>query len=109
MLLGDLGTIATYDLPVKVIVFNNGLLDMGQWEMPAEGFGPFQTDLKNPDFAKLADAYGILGIGVGRSSPRSTVAPAPRTQRACPRPEDRPPSATHPSSYPCGQAGNDTP
>jgi thiamine pyrophosphate-dependent acetolactate synthase large subunit-like protein len=56
MLLGDLGTIATYDLPVKVIVFNNGLLDMGQWEMPAEGFEPFQTDLKNPDFAKLADA-----------------------------------------------------
>ena len=48
---------------------------------------------------------------VGRSSPRSAVAPAPRAQRACPRPEDRPPPATplvsHPSSYPCGQAGND--
>jgi hypothetical protein len=29
---------------------------MGHWEMLAEGFEPFQTDLKNPDFAKLADA-----------------------------------------------------
>ena len=95
MLLGDLGTIATYDLPVKVIVFDNGLLDMGHWEMPAEGFEPFQTDLKNPDFAKLADAYGILGIGVGRSSPRSTVAPAPRTQRACPAAR-RPAAVGHP-------------
>jgi len=64
MLLGDLSTIATYDLPIKLIVFDNGLLDMVHWEMLAEGFEPFETDLKNPDFAKLADAYGILGIGV---------------------------------------------
>jgi pyruvate dehydrogenase (quinone) len=34
--------------------------------MLAEGFEPFETDLHNPDFAKLADAYGILGIGVDR-------------------------------------------
>jgi thiamine pyrophosphate-dependent acetolactate synthase large subunit-like protein len=47
MLLGDLATIATYDLPVQVIVFDNGLLDMGHWEMLAEGYEPFQTDLKN--------------------------------------------------------------
>ena len=49
---------------------------------------------------------------VGRRS-RSAVAPAPRTRRACPRPEDRPPPVTdlvsRPSSYPCGQAGNDVP
>ena len=65
MLLGDPSTIATSNLPVKVIVFDNGLLHMGHWEMLAEGFEPSQTDLKNPDFAKLADSYGILGIGVG--------------------------------------------
>jgi pyruvate dehydrogenase (quinone) len=39
---------------------------MVHWEMLAEGFEPFETDLHNPDFAKLADAYGILGIGVDR-------------------------------------------
>ena len=49
---------------------------------------------------------------VGRRS-RSAVAPAPRTWRVCPRPEDRPPSVSdlvsRLSSYPCGQAGNDAP
>jgi pyruvate dehydrogenase (quinone) len=34
--------------------------------MLAEGVEPYETDLHNPDFAKLADAYGILGIGVDR-------------------------------------------
>jgi pyruvate dehydrogenase (quinone) len=66
MLLGDLSTITTYDLPIKLIVFDNGLLDMVHWEMLAEGVEPYETDLKNPDFAKLAEAYGILGIGVER-------------------------------------------
>jgi pyruvate dehydrogenase (quinone) len=66
MLLGDLSTIATYDLPIKLIVFDNGLLDMVHWEMLAEGFEPFETELKNPDFAKLADAYGIFAVGVDR-------------------------------------------
>jgi pyruvate dehydrogenase (quinone) len=66
MLLGDLSTIATYDLPIKLIVFDNGLLDMVHWEMLSEGYEPYETDLYNPDFAKLADAYGFLGIGVDR-------------------------------------------
>jgi integrase/recombinase XerD len=45
---------------------------------------------------------------VGRSSPVSRRACA-RTQRACPRPEDRPPPTTHvvshPSSYPAARPG----
>jgi hypothetical protein len=51
---------------------------------------------------------------VGRRS-RSAVAPVglPRTRRGCPRPGDRPAPVTdlvsRPSSYPCGQAGNDAP
>ena len=66
MLLGDLSTITTYDLPIKLIVFDNSLLDMVHWEMLAEGVEPHETDLKNPDFAEFAEAYGILGIGVDR-------------------------------------------
>jgi pyruvate dehydrogenase (quinone) len=66
MLLGDLSTIATYELPIKIIVFDNGLLDMVHWEMLSEGFEPYETDLHNPDFARLADAYGFLGIDVDR-------------------------------------------
>jgi pyruvate dehydrogenase (quinone) len=52
MLLGDLSTITTYDLPIKIVLFDNRLLDMVHWEMLAEGFEPFQTELENPDFAK---------------------------------------------------------
>ena len=66
MLLGDLSTIATYDLPIKLIVFDNSLLDMVHWEMLAEGYEPYQTDLKNPDFVHLAEAYGMLAVGAER-------------------------------------------
>ncbi len=66
MLLGDLSTAVTYDLAIKFIVFDNGLLDMVHWEMLAEGIEPFETDLKNPDFAKLADAYGMFSVSVDR-------------------------------------------
>jgi pyruvate dehydrogenase (quinone) len=66
MLLGDLSTVMTYDLPVKIVVFDNGLLDMVHWEMLAEGMEPFQTDLKNPDFGKLAAAYGMFSVDVDR-------------------------------------------
>jgi pyruvate dehydrogenase (quinone) len=66
MLLGDLSTAVTYDLPIKFVVFDNGLLDMVHWEMLAEGMEPYQTDLKNPDFVKLAEAYGMFSVGVDR-------------------------------------------
>jgi pyruvate dehydrogenase (quinone) len=64
MLLGDLSTVVTYDLPVKLVVFDNGVLDMVHWEMLAEGYEPFETDLKNPNFAKLAEAYGMFALEV---------------------------------------------
>jgi pyruvate dehydrogenase (quinone) len=66
MLLGDLSTVATYALPIKMIVFDNSLLDMVHWEMLSEGVEPFETDLKNPDFVKLASAYDMLGIAADR-------------------------------------------
>lgn len=66
MLLGDLSTVMTYDLPIKIVVFDNGKLDMVHWEMLAEGYEPFETELKNPDFAKLAEAYGMFALQVER-------------------------------------------
>jgi pyruvate dehydrogenase (quinone) len=66
MLLGDLSTITTYNLSIKLIVFDNSLLDMVRWEMLAEGYEPFQTDLHNPDFVRLAEAYGMFSVGVER-------------------------------------------
>ena len=66
MLLGDLITLAQEDLPIKVIVFNNGVLGMVRLEMQVAGLPDFQTELHNVDFAALAEACGIRGIRVER-------------------------------------------
>jgi pyruvate dehydrogenase (quinone) len=67
MMMGDLLTIYQYDLPLKLVVYNNGSLGFVAMEMKVIGMPPFGTDLKNPNFAKMAEAIGILGIRVERS------------------------------------------
>jgi pyruvate dehydrogenase (quinone) len=62
MLMGDFITLSQHKLPVKVVVFNNGLLGFVDLEMKASGFLETGTDLENPNFAKMAEAMGILGI-----------------------------------------------
>ena len=64
MLLGDLLTLRQVGLPVKVVVFNNASLGFVQLEMRAAGFLDRGVDLVNPDFAKLAEATGMLGVAV---------------------------------------------
>jgi pyruvate dehydrogenase (quinone) len=49
---------------VKVIVFDNGVLGFVAMEMKAAGYLDTGTDLKNPDFAAMANAMGVLGIRV---------------------------------------------
>jgi pyruvate dehydrogenase (quinone) len=62
MLMGDVLTLRQHQLPVKVIVFRNDSLAFVELEMKAGGFLEFGTDLHNPDFAKLAEAAGLLGV-----------------------------------------------
>jgi pyruvate dehydrogenase (quinone) len=62
MLLGDLLSLKQLQLPVKIIVFRNDGLGFVELEMKAAGFVEFGTDLQNPDFAKLAEAAGVLGL-----------------------------------------------
>jgi pyruvate dehydrogenase (quinone) len=64
MLLGDLLTLRQLNLPVKVVVFNNGALGFVELEMKAAGWLSYGTDLVNPNFAQLADSAGIKGIRV---------------------------------------------
>jgi pyruvate dehydrogenase (quinone) len=64
MLMGDLLTIRQSRLPVKIVVFNNGLLGFVDIEMKAGGFLPVGTHLDNPSFAKVAEAVGIYGVRV---------------------------------------------
>jgi pyruvate dehydrogenase (quinone) len=64
MLMGDLITLTQMKLPVKIVIFNNGVLGFVALEMKAAGFVELGTDLKNPDFAAMARAMGILGVRV---------------------------------------------
>jgi pyruvate dehydrogenase (quinone) len=62
MLMGDLLTLGQQQLPVKVIVFKNDSLAFVELEMKAGGIVDFGTDLRNPNFAKIAEAAGLLGL-----------------------------------------------
>jgi pyruvate dehydrogenase (quinone) len=62
MLLGDLLTLHQLQAPVKIIVFKNDSLAFVELEMKAAGILDFGTDLENPNFAKMAEAAGLLGL-----------------------------------------------
>ncbi len=64
MLMGDLITLTQMKLPVKVVIFNNGVLGFVALEMKASGFIETGTDLQNPDFAAMARAMGIHAVRV---------------------------------------------
>jgi pyruvate dehydrogenase (quinone) len=64
MLMGDMLSLHQLKLPVKIVVFNNGLLGFVDMEMKAAGFLNVGTDLDNPDFAKIAQAAGLAGFRV---------------------------------------------
>jgi len=66
MLLGDLATIKQYNLPIKLIVFNNRALGMVKLEMEVDGLPDSETDMINPDFALVAQAMGFKGITVSK-------------------------------------------
>jgi pyruvate dehydrogenase (quinone) len=65
MMMGDFVTLLQLKLPVKIIILlNNGTLGFVELEMKAGGFPDTGCDLKNPNFAAMAEAAGIKGIRV---------------------------------------------
>ena len=67
MLMGDLLTTVQEDLPIKIVVFDNGKLGFVDIEQKAAGMEPVYTDLKNPDFGEVATAVGIWGRKVSKA------------------------------------------
>ncbi len=65
MLMGDLLTLVQEELPVKLLVFDNGSLGFVEMEQRVEGLLDAFTELKNPDFARLAEVCGMRGARVG--------------------------------------------
>ncbi|MET3804046.1 pyruvate dehydrogenase (quinone) [Nakamurella sp. UYEF19] len=64
MLMGELLTVKTHRLPVKVVVFNNSSLGMVRLEMMVAGDPPFETDHDHVDFAAIARAVGFHAVRV---------------------------------------------
>jgi pyruvate dehydrogenase (quinone) len=67
MLLGDLLTTVQENLPIKIVVYDNGKLGFVDIEQKAAGLEPVFTDLKNPNFGEVAKAVGIWGHMVSKA------------------------------------------
>ncbi|MBT2387818.1 pyruvate dehydrogenase [Streptomyces sp. ISL-11] len=64
MLMGDFLTLVQYDLPVKIVLFDNSSLGMVELEMMVSGLPSYGTANHNPDFAAIATAAGAYGVRV---------------------------------------------
>ncbi|MFI8292895.1 pyruvate dehydrogenase [Streptomyces sp. ms191] len=64
MLMGDFLTLVQYDLPVKIVLFDNSALSMVELEMLVAGLPSYGTTNRNPDFAAIARAAGAYGVRV---------------------------------------------
>jgi pyruvate dehydrogenase (quinone) len=64
MMMGEFVTLLQTGLPLKIVVLNNGTLGFVELEMKASGFLDSGCDLKNPNFAAMAQAIGIKGVRV---------------------------------------------
>jgi pyruvate dehydrogenase (quinone) len=83
MLLGDLLTAVAYNLPVKLVVFDNGRLGMVKLEQEQGGLPEFGTVLANPDLAEVARA---MGLGAARVTEPDQLAAAVGQALATPGP-----------------------
>ena len=77
----ELATAVQYDVPIKIFVANNNAF--GTIRMHQEGRYPGRvtsTDLKNPDFAKLGEAFGARGFKIDSDA---DVAPVVQEALSC--------------------------
>lgn len=64
MLLGELVTLVHYQLPVKIVLFDNATLGMVRLEMLVDGLPSYGTDSPTIDYAAVARAVGIPAVRV---------------------------------------------
>lgn len=65
MVVQELATIREYDLNIIIFIIDNSQLGIiRQWEETVYDIEKYQVDLLNPDFVKLANAYGIDSMKV---------------------------------------------
>ena len=65
----ELATLSTYNIKVKIIILNNSCLGMvRQWQELFYNRRYSGTPLKNPNFVKIAQGYGIKGMQIKKVS-----------------------------------------
>lgn len=65
----ELMTCVDYKIPVKIAIINNGYLGMvRQWQEKLFNKHYSQTPITSPDYVKLAEAYGVLGMRITKES-----------------------------------------
>jgi thiamine pyrophosphate-dependent acetolactate synthase large subunit-like protein/nitrite reductase/ring-hydroxylating ferredoxin subunit len=62
--IGELTTLAKYDMSITHVLLNNGQLGKISKEQRGGGWDVWETELHNPNFAQLANNCGVLGIRV---------------------------------------------
>ena len=63
----ELGTVAQYGLPIKIIVINNkwqGMVRQWQQAFYGERYSHSNMEKGAPNFVKVAEAYGIRGVSI---------------------------------------------
>jgi pyruvate oxidase len=68
MTMMELATAVSYQVPIIIIVVHNQSLAMEKHKMIKEGIQPTAVNLVNPDFAALAQSFGVKGIKVEEES-----------------------------------------
>ncbi len=66
---GELATVAQEDVPVTVVLVDDGGYGMLRYDQTSAGREPFGVDLARPDFAKLAESFGIPAVSVDGFGP----------------------------------------
>lgn len=64
MNLQELATCREHNIPVKIIIMNNGYLGMVRQMQEKIYNNMFQVQMTNPDFVKIAEAYDLFAIRV---------------------------------------------
>jgi pyruvate dehydrogenase (quinone) len=68
MLMGEVATAVRYKLPIKIVIFKNGILSMDKYEQEELGNPDYGIDLQPIDFAGIARACGAEGYTINKSS-----------------------------------------
>ena len=67
MNLQELATCREHNIPVKIIIMNNGYLGMVRQLQEKLYNNLYQVEMINPDFTKIAEAYDLLAVRVTKS------------------------------------------